>query len=221
MKIYNNPPRSEWAAMLRRPAIDHSQLEAKVSAILQDIKKDGDEAVRKYTAQFDGAAPAHLQVTAEEIEAAISQVPEELKQAIQQAKANIEIFHQSQREEPQLIETMPGVRCWRKSVGIQKVGLYIPGGTAPLFSTILMLAIPAKIAGCKQLVMCTPPAKDGSINPAILYTAQLVGVDMIIKAGGVQAIGAMAFGTETVPAVYKIFGPGNQYVTAAKQLVQK
>ena len=221
MKIYSNPDRSSWKEILKRPSFDNSQLEEKVSAILAEIKSDGDRAIRRYTHQFDGVELDIFRVSEQEINAAVEEVQEELKNAIRQAKNNIEKFHQAQQQEPEIIETMPGVHCWRKSVGIEKVGLYIPGGTAPLFSTILMLGVPAKIAGCQELILCTPPSKDGSVNPVILFTAQLVGINKIFKIGGVQAIGGMAFGTATIPAVYKIFGPGNQYVTAAKQLVQK
>jgi len=221
MKIYNNPDRKDWPSILTRPAFESVSLEEKVAGILKDIKSFGDVAVKRFTTQFDKVTLDTSKVGEVEIANAIAQVPTELKIAIQQAKKNIEAFHLAQKEPVQIIETMSGVKCWRKSVGIDKVGLYIPGGTAPLFSTILMLGVPAKIAGCKEIVLCTPPGKDGKVNPAILYTANLVGVTQIFKIGGVQAIGAMAYGTETVPKVYKIFGPGNQYVTAAKQVVQR
>ncbi len=221
MKIYNNPNRKDWPRILARPTFEGTALEEKVVGILKDIQTFGDVAVKRFTNQFDKVSLDNSKVEATEIKAAIAQIPAELKAAIQQAKKNIEAFHLAQKEPVQVIETMPGVKCWRKSVGIDKVGLYIPGGTAPLFSTILMLGVPAKIAGCKEIVLCTPPSKDGSVNPAILFAAHLVGVTKIFKIGGVQAIGAMAYGTETVPKVYKIFGPGNQYVTAAKQVVQR
>ncbi len=221
MKIYNNPDRKEWSDILARPTFESNVLEEKVTGILKDIKTFGDVAVKRFTTQFDKVTLETSKVSIEEIDAAIAEVPDELKNAIQQAQKNIKAFHLAQKEPVQVIETMPGVKCWRKSVGIDKVGLYIPGGTAPLFSTILMLGVPAKIAECQEIVLCTPPGKDGKVNPAILYTANLVGVTQIFKIGGVQAIGAMAYGTATVPKVYKIFGPGNQYVTAAKQVVQR
>ncbi len=221
MKIYNNPNRKDWPAILARPTFESIALEEKITGILKDIKTFGDLAVKRFTTQFDQVTLETTKISSDEITEAIAKVSPELKAAIQQAKSNIEAFHLAQKEPVQIIETMPGVKCWRKSVGIDKVGLYIPGGTAPLFSTILMLGVPAKIAGCQEIVLCTPPGKDGQINPAILFTAHLVGVTQIFKIGGVQAIGAMAYGTATVPKVYKIFGPGNQYVTAAKQVVQR
>ncbi|MEO1514560.1 MAG: histidinol dehydrogenase [Bacteroidota bacterium] len=221
MKIYRNPPASDWFTILQRPLMDVSELEASVSAILQKVADQGDEAIRFYTEKFDGVRLGSIQVQAEEFAKAEEQLDQDLKDAIQTAYQNIERFHRQQQLEPVVVETMPGVRCWQRSVGIEKVGLYIPGGSAPLFSSVLMLAIPANIAGCKEIILCTPPSKDGSVHPAILYTAQLVGVTAIFKVGGAQAIGAMAYGTETVPKAYKIFGPGNQYVTAAKQLVNK
>ncbi len=221
MKIHNNPNRKDWPKILARPTFEGAALEEKVVGILKDIQTFGDVAVKRFTNQFDKVNLDNPKVGEKEIEEAIAKIPSELKSAIRQAKKNIEAFHLAQKETVQEIETMPGVKCWRKSVGIDKVGLYIPGGTAPLFSTILMLGIPAKIAGCKEIVLCTPPSKDGTVNPAILFAAHLVGVTRIFKIGGVQAIGAMAYGTETVPKVYKIFGPGNQYVTAAKQVVQR
>ncbi len=221
MKIHNNPSRKDWPKILARPTFEGAALEEKVVGILKDIQTFGDVAVKRFTHQFDKVNLEHPKVEEAEIKEAIAKIPDELKTAIQQAKKNIETFHLAQKETVQEIETMPGVKCWRKSVGIDKVGLYIPGGTAPLFSTILMLGVPAKIAGCKEIVLCTPPSQDGTVNPAILFAAHLVGVTKIFKIGGVQAIGAMAYGTETVPKVYKIFGPGNQYVTAAKQVVQR
>lgn len=221
MKIYLQPEKEKWAEILQRPTLDHSQLEATVAGVLQEIKDRGDAAVLDYTEKFDGVRPSQVLVSAAEIEEARKSLAPELKAAIQQAAQNIETFHASQRQEIQVIETMPGVNCWRKSVGIEKVGLYIPGGTAPLFSTVLMLGLPARLAGCREIVLCSPPTHQGTIHPAIIYTADLVGITKIFKIGGVQAIGAMAYGTESVPQVYKIFGPGNQYVTAAKQLVNK
>lgn len=221
MKTYLYPPKSQWPTLLARPALDTTQLEDAVIGILDDIRTTGDAAVKKYTAQFDGAELTDLQVGKEELIRAESLLTNELKVAIRTAQRNIETFHAQQVVQPAVIETMPGVRCWRKNVGIEKVGLYIPGGTAPLFSTVLMLGVPARLAGCKEIVLCSPPNRDGQIHPAILFAAQLVGVTKIFKAGGVQAIGAMAYGTESVPQVYKIFGPGNQYVTAAKQRVSR
>lgn len=221
MQIIKYPPRSEWKKILQRPAMDTSSLESSVSNILKEVKANGDEAVRRFSLMFDKVSLSTLEVTSSEITEAVEQVPEELKQAILQAKANIECFHARQVSAVDIIETMPGVKCWRKNVPIEKVGLYIPGGTAPLFSTILMLGIPAKIAGCSDIILCSPPGKEGRLHPAILYTAQLVGVTKIFKAGGAQAIAAMAYGTDIIPQVFKIFGPGNQYVTAAKLLVQK
>ncbi|MBN9295751.1 MAG: histidinol dehydrogenase [Filimonas sp.] len=221
MKLISYPERSVWKALLQRPTFDTAILQEKVKVVLEDVKENGDAALRKYTQQFDGVFLDSFAVTAQEFAEAVASLSDDLKQAIQQAVANIETFHQKQVSQPEIIETMPGVSCWRKSVGIEKVGLYIPGGTAPLFSTILMLGIPARIAGCKEIILCSPPNKEGKLHPAILFAAQLVGVTRLYKLGGVQAIGAMAYGTETVPQVYKIFGPGNQYVTCAKQLVQQ
>jgi len=210
--------RREW---LSRPVLDTSALEQKVADILAAVKQGGDAAVKKFSLQFDKVSPERLEVSSEEIESATKEVGEELQLAIRQALRHIEAFHRIQRQTVEAIETMPGVQCWRKAVAIEKVGLYIPGGTAPLFSTLLMLGIPAKLAGCREIVLCSPPDQQGRLHPAILYAAKLVGVTKIYKAGGVQAIAAMAYGTETIPAVYKIFGPGNQYVTCAKQLIQK
>ncbi len=222
MKTIKYPNRSEWTTLLKRPAMNVTSLESIVSEVLTDIEANGDAAVKKYTLQFDKAIVENLLVTEEEFNSAEKNVSSELKAAIQLAKTNIEKFHIAQKEESKIIETIEGVKCWRKSVAIEKVGLYIPGGSAPLFSTILMLGVPAQIAGCKEIVLCTPPSgKDAEINAAILYTAKLVGITKVFKIGGVQAIGAMAFGTESVPKVYKIFGPGNQYVTCAKQLINK
>jgi histidinol dehydrogenase len=220
-KMYVHPVEKDWLEIVQRPVADTIVLEKTVRKILQKVKEKGDKAINKYTKEFDGVKLKSLVVSSEEITLAISSLNDELKQAIQQAKKNIETFHFAQQEEVKKIEPMPGVVCWRQSVGIEKVGLYIPGGSAPLFSTVLMLAIPAKLAGCKEIVLCTPPDKNASIHPAILYAAELCGVTKIFKAGGVQAIAAMAYGTETIPKVFKIFGPGNQYVTAAKQLIQQ
>ncbi|NDV94184.1 histidinol dehydrogenase [Dysgonomonas sp. 521] len=219
MQIIKYPTRSEWSKILARPVFDTSSLNNTVSAVLNDIKERGDDAVFEYEEKFDKVKLSSLVVSEEEINNAENLVSDELKAAIRKAKDNIEIFHRSQLFETKKVETTPGVTCWQKAVGIEKVGLYIPGGTAPLFSTVLMLAIPAKIAGCKEIILCSPPDKEGKIHPAILFAAKEAGVDKIFKAGGIQAIGAMAYGTETVPKVYKIFGPGNQYVMAAKQLV--
>ena len=204
---------------MERPHLDVSCLNATVSTVLEDVKKRGDEAVKDYELKFDHASLSTIAVSQQEIDKSEQLLSESLKKAICLAHHNIKVFHESQCFEGKQIETQPGVTCWQKSVAIEKVGLYIPGGTAPLFSTVLMLATPAKIAGCKEIVLCTPPAADGSVNPAILYAAKVAGVNKIFKAGGVQAIGAMAYGTETMPKVYKIFGPGNQYVMAAKQQV--
>lgn len=219
MKKILYPNKADWAEMLRRPMQNVSTFFENVSTILKNVKANGDAAVLEYEEQFDKVKLASLVVTEEEMKEAESQVPIELKVAILLAQRNIYTFHKKQKFEGKKVETMEGVTCWQKAVGIEKVGLYIPGGTAPLFSTVLMLAVPAKIAGCKEIVLCTPPDKEGKINPAILYAAQVSGVSKIFKAGGVQAIGAMAYGTESVPKVYKIFGPGNQYVMAAKQQV--
>lgn len=219
MKTYQNPPRSEWATLLARPTLDIQDIRQQVQPILDAVAQEGDAAVRRFTERFDGVAPDALAVTPAEFQAASVAVPEALKSAIALAAANIRRFHEAQVQPEQRVTTMPGVQCWRKSLPIESVGLYIPGGTAPLFSTILMLAIPAQVAGCPQVVLCTPPDRTGAIHPAILYTAQYLGIDRVYKVGGAQAIAAMAFGTESIPRVYKIFGPGNQYVTAAKQLI--
>ena len=219
MQVIRYPKREEWEKLIQRPTFDTYSLNDTVSAILSDIKQNGDKAVIQYEEKFDKVKLSSLKVEISEIAESEKKLSEELKTAITTACQNIEKFHQSQVFESRKIETTEGVICWQKSVGIEKVGLYIPGGSAPLFSTVLMLAVPAKIAGCKEIVLCTPPDKDGNINPAILYAAKTAGVNQIYKAGGVQAIGAMAYGTESIPKVYKIFGPGNQYVMAAKQLV--
>ena len=219
MNIIRYPKREDWASITERPQLDTSTLNATVSNILGDIKANGDEAVRKYEEMFDHVRLDSLAVSENEIEEAWNSVPAELRQAIELAHANISSFHEAQHFNGVKVETAPGVTCWQKSVPIEKVGLYIPGGTAPLFSTVLMLATPARIAGCREIVLCTPPDCNGNVNPAILVAARVAGVSKIFKTGGVQAIGAMAYGTESVPKVYKIFGPGNQYVMAAKQQV--
>ncbi len=219
MKRIEYPAKSDWANLLQRPVLDMEQLFDTVRNVIKDIRTDGDKAVIAMEEKFDKVRLSSLAVTDDEIAEAESLVSDELKNAIALAKHNIEVFHQSQVSTINKVETMPGVCCWRKSVAIQKVGLYIPGGMAPLFSTVLMLAVPAKIAGCKETVLCTPPSKNGKVNPAILYAAKVAGVNRIFKAGGIQAIAAMAYGTESIPKVFKIFGPGNQYVMAAKQLV--
>jgi len=219
MKKILYPHKDSWSEMLRRPVLNMETLRETVAGVLGRVKAEGDKAVIEYEEKFDHVTLESLTVTPEEMKEAEAQVPIELKVAILLAQRNIYTFHKKQKFEGKKVETMEGVTCWQKAVGIEKVGLYIPGGTAPLFSTVLMLAIPAKIAGCKEIVLCTPPNKEGKIHPAILYAAQVAGVSKIFKAGGVQAIGAMAYGTESVPKVYKIFGPGNQYVMAAKQQV--
>ena len=219
MKVIKYPSKEKWAEILRRPALNTESLFDTVRGIIDRVRTEGDKAVIEYEATFDKAELTSLAVTNEELEEGVALVSEELKAAISLAKQNIERFHAAQKFVGKKVETMPGVTCWQKAVGIEKVGLYIPGGTAPLFSTVLMLAVPAKIAGCKDIILCTPPDSKGKIHPAILFAARLAGVDRIFKAGGVQAIAAMAYGTESIPKVYKIFGPGNQYVTAAKQMV--
>ena len=219
MRIVRYPEREVWKKILERPHTDISALNGVVDGILEDVRNNGDEAVRRCELRFDGVSLQSLAVTEGEIENAVRSVDAELKEAIELAHSNIERFHKAQRTTEHKVETMPGVSCWQKSVAIQKVGLYVPGGTAPLFSTVLMLATPARIAGCDDIVLCTPPDKNGNVNPAILVAAKTAGVNKIYKIGGVQAIGAMAYGTETVPKVYKIFGPGNRYVMAAKQRV--
>lgn len=216
MQISKYPPKKDWNSLITRPVKDIADIETKVLPILENVKTRGDEALREYALAFDNIMLNELEIPISNIENAKNQLSSELKTAINQAYANIFKFHEKQITVPEKIETMPGVVCWRKSVGIDKVGLYIPGGTAPLFSTVLMLGIPAQIAGCKQVVLCTP-----SDHPAILYAASLCGINQVFRIGGAQAIAAMSFGTASVPKVYKIFGPGNQYVTAAKMLVNK
>jgi histidinol dehydrogenase len=219
MKIYRFPKKEQWAEIVERPRLDLTKLNETVSAVLADIRQRGDEAVKEYELKFDKAALTGLAVTEQEMDEAESLVSNELRDAIILAHHNIKVFHISQRFVGQKVKTQEGVTCWQKSVAIERVGLYIPGGTAPLFSTVLMLATPAKIAGCKEIVLCTPPNSEGKVNPAILVAARIAGVSKIYKIGGVQAIGAMAYGTQSVPKVFKIFGPGNQYVMAAKQHV--
>jgi histidinol dehydrogenase len=221
MKIINNPSKSEWPTLCERPQMELDYLEGAVTNVLNRVKKSGDEAIRELTLQFDKVEIEQLHVSSQEIEDAIALVPASLKSAILSASKNIEIFHLAQRRPTERIETMPGVTCWRKATAIQKVGIYIPGGSAPLFSTVLMLAIPARLAGCEEVILCSPPDQSGKIHPAILFAAHLTGVKKIFKVGGAQAIAAMAFGTESIPGVSKIFGPGNQYVTKAKQLISQ
>ena len=221
IQVFKEPKKKDWPSILARPQFDAAPLEVKVREILMAVKQRGDAAISAYTLAFDKIALSNFKLSASAFDAAEKALTPSLKTAIQLAKVNIEVFHQGQIQKEERIETMPGVWCWRKSVGIEKVGIYIPGGTAPLFSTVLMLGIPAKLAGCKEIILCTPPNEKGEIDPAIIYAASLVGVTAIFTIGGVQAIGALAYGTASVPKVYKIFGPGNQYVTAAKQMIQQ
>ncbi|MFN3301100.1 MAG: histidinol dehydrogenase [Sediminibacterium sp.] len=221
MKILEFPERASWPSIAKRPEADILLLNEKVANVLNEVKLNGDKAVQQFTAEFDGVQISNSSVSEAEIKEAIDLLDPSLKKAIEKAAANIRKFHLTQINKELPVETMPGIICWRKWVGIDKVGLYIPGGSAPLFSTILMLGIPAEIAKCKQVILCSPPDKNGKLHPAIIFAANLVGIKQLYKIGGVQAIAAMAYGTETVPAVYKIFGPGNQYVTAAKQMVQQ
>ena len=219
MILISNPDKSQWQEILKRPVMNTENLFDTVRSVIDRVKEEGDRAVLDYEEKFDKVVLASLAVSEEEQQEAENLVSEDLKAAIRLAKQNIETFHAAQRFEGKKAQTQPGVTCWQKAVAIEKVGLYIPGGTAPLFSTVLMLAVPARIAGCKEIVLCTPPGRDGKVHPAVLFAAKVAGVNRIFKAGGIQAIAAMAYGTESVPKVYKIFGPGNQYVTAAKQLV--
>jgi len=221
MQVFEEPMKQDWDALLTRPNFDATELLPKVQSILDAVAMEGDAAIYRLSETFDQVTLKTIVIDPAMVQAAEEQVAPALKAAIQSAKVNIEIFHQAQLKKEEKIETMPGVWCWRKSVGIEKVGIYIPGGTAPLFSTVLMLGVPAKLAGCKEVILCTPPRKDGTVDPAILYAAGLVGIQQIYTIGGAQAIAAMAYGTKTVPKVFKIFGPGNQYVTAAKQLIQQ
>ena len=219
MILISNPDKSQWQEILKRPVMNTENLFDTVRSVIDRVKEEGDRAVLDYEEKFDKVVLASLAVSEEEQQEAENLVSEDLKAAIRLAKQNIETFHAAQRFEGKKVQTQPGVTCWQKAVAIEKVGLYIPGGTAPLFSTVLMLAVPARIAGCKEIVLCTPPGRDGKVHPAVLFAAKVAGVNRIFKAGGIQAIAAMAYGTESVPKVYQIFGPGNQYVTAAKQLV--
>lgn len=221
MKIIINPSREEWKKITKRPEKDLKSLENTISIVFDEVKSSGDKAIRKNTKQFDKVDLIDFRVSEEEFLEAENKVSRQLKTAIEIAKNNIEKFHASQKEEVKIIDTIPGVACWRESKPIEKVGLYIPGGTAPLFSTVLMLGVPAVIAGCKEIILCTPPNSEGKIDPAILYTAKLIGLKKVFKVGGIQAIAGMTFGTETIPKVYKIFGPGNSYVTAAKQFAMR
>ena len=221
MKTINNPEKATWSNILQRPTQTVNDIETTVTQIFDDVQRNGDQAIAKYTQLFDGVELASNTVTIEEVEAASAKISTELKQAIQQAKTNIETFHSAQKTKKVSVQTVAGVNCWQEKRAIQKVGIYIPAGTAPLFSTVLMLAVPAQIAGCKEIVLCSPPNKDGKIANEILYTAQLCGVTKIIKVGGIQAIAGLTFGTASIPQVYKIFGPGNQFVTVAKQLATK
>lgn len=219
MKVFKHPAREQWNEFLKRPNPDNKEIVESVASILENVKAKGDEKVLEYTAKFDNVQLKNLAVTQEEFDACDEFVNQKLKDAMKVAYKNILTFHTTHRENYHVVETMPGVRCWRRALPIEKVGLYIPSGTAPLFSTVLMLGIPAKLAGCKEIVVCVPPQADGTIHPAVLYAAKMVGLKSVFKIGGAQAIAAMAYGTETVPKVYKIFGPGNAYVTAAKQMV--
>ncbi|MGN0053695.1 MAG: histidinol dehydrogenase [Bacteroides sp.] len=219
MIISINPEPGQWAELLKRPTLETENLFDTVRGIIDRVRAEGDRAVLAYEAQFDKVCLTTLAVTEEEMQQAEAGLDETLKQAIRLARQNIETFHRAQRFQSRRVETQPGVTCWQRAVPIERVGLYIPGGTAPLFSTVLMLAVPARIAGCGEVVLCTPPGRDGRVHPAVLFAAKEAGVSRIFKVGGVQAIAAMAYGTESIPKVYKIFGPGNQYVTAAKQLV--
>jgi len=221
MQIIKYPDREDWQELLKRPSFDSLSLEETVQSILSEVKANGDEAVRKFTLQFDKAEINALRVSDTEIDEAGRSLSSELKDAISTAKNNIEKFHAAQLKEIDFVETMRGVLCWRRSIPIEKIGLYIPGGSAPLFSTILMLALPAGLAGCKEIILCSPPNIEGKLNAAVLFTAKLAGITKIFRIGGVQAIGAMSYGTRSIPKVNKIFGPGNQYVTCAKQLVQR
>ncbi len=221
MKTILFPERESWVELCKRPEINKKDLEGAVKAIIDKVKSEGDSAIAYYSQEFDGVSIPNPEVPLYEIVESERHVPEKLKNAIKTAILNIEKFHAAQLLTESIIETTKGVRCWRKSVAIEKVGLYIPGGSAPLFSTLIMLGVPAKLAGCREIIICTPPSKDGKINPLILYTAKLLGATKIYKAGGAQAIAAMAYGTESIPAVFKIFGPGNQYVTKAKELIQQ
>jgi histidinol dehydrogenase len=220
MKIVLNPPQNEWELLFRRSEMEKTWIEEKVRNILTRVRSEGDNALFEFSEKYDGVRPEYLKISAEEISGSVKLVPQELKDAISMAKENIEKFHSAQLFEEPVTETSAGVKCWRKNVAIRRVGIYVPGGSAPLFSTVIMLAVPAKIAGCQEIIMCTPPDNEGKVNPLILYTAFITGVTSVYRCGGAQAIAAMAFGTESIPGVDKIFGPGNQYVTKAKEMVQ-
>ncbi|MBN2276063.1 MAG: histidinol dehydrogenase [Bacteroidales bacterium] len=219
MQLFRFPDRNEWPKLLARPVSDDEQIGKTVKRILSDVKRNGDAALKKYTERYDGFYPESLEISHIELEEAEKAIDEKLKKAIALAAENIEVFHRSQLHPRKKIITSPGVECWQKDVPIEKIGLYIPGGTAPLFSTVLMLGIPARIAGCREIILCSPPRSDGNIHPAILYSARLAGINRVFTIGGAQAIAAMAYGTKTIPRVYKIFGPGNQFVTIAKQMI--
>jgi histidinol dehydrogenase len=221
LQIINNPEKQLWETLLERPVFHSEDLDPTVRRILDDVKKNGDKAVKEYSFLFDNIKTDDFLVPEEEFNLAESVLGEELKTAIRQAEKNISTFHSSQLTKESKVEIQPGIQCWRKSVGIEKVGLYIPGGTAPLFSTLLMLGVPARLAGCQEIIICTPPRKDGTIHPAILFVGRLLGISKVYRIGGVQAIAAMAYGTQTMPKVYKIFGPGNQWVTQAKKMIQQ
>lgn len=221
MRTVIHPPKNEWPSLCRRPSLELEFLDSTVKNIINRVKISGDDALREFALRYENVKLDHLEVTVAEIEAASASIPGELKEAIETAAANIRKFHESQRREFQKVETTPGVTCWRKAVAIDRVGIYIPGGTAPLFSTVLMLAVPATIAGCREVILCSPPDRSGQIAPAIIYAAAKAGITKMFKAGGAQAIAAMAYGTQTIPSVNKIFGPGNQYVTKAKQIVSQ
>ncbi|WP_426478528.1 histidinol dehydrogenase [Chryseobacterium sp. CBSDS_008] len=221
MKIYRYPTKDTWKDLVKRPVLEQKEISGLITEIFAEVEKNGDQALIEFNKKFDKAETKNIKVSDAEIQEAENQIKNELKQAIQQAKENISKFHASQKQKIQKIETTKGVVCWRENRAVERVGIYIPGGTAPLFSTVLMLAVPANLAGCKEIVLCTPPDKNGNINPAILYAAKLCGVSEIFKTGGAQAVAAMTFGTESIPAVNKIFGPGNQFVVAAKEYAQR
>jgi histidinol dehydrogenase len=221
MKILLYPSEQEWDSLCKRPSIDRAQLDNVVRQIITDVRHRGDDAIADYTLKFDKVRTTEIKVSRNEIDDSENKVPEDLKEAIKTARNNIEKFHSAQMVNEPVVTTGPGIKCWRKCVAIEKVGLYIPGGSAPLFSTLLMLGIPARIAGCSDIIVCTPPDKSGEVNPTVLYVAKLLGINTVIKAGGAQAIAAMAYGTRSVPGVYKIFGPGNQYVTKAKEMIMQ
>ena len=221
IRVYDNPPRDAWPALTARVTRDDAEIDRRVAAILNEVRTGGDEALRRIARRIEGFAPERFELPQAQLDEAARSISPELKTALATAKANIEAFHRAQLPRPVAVEVMPGVRCSQRAVAIRRVGLYVPGSSAPLFSTVLMLAVPAAIAGCPEVVMCTPPGKDGRVNPAVLWTARLCGVEKVFRVGGIQAIAGMTFGTESIPAVYKLFGPGNGYVMAAKQLAQR